>query len=130
MSRSFSEALRRNAEAIDGLVKDASAAARNIASASDKIDKLLGTEDKGVAADLSGAAHSIRELAQRLDGRTAEITAGITNFTNRGLREFEALSSDGRRTLNDFDRAVRKLERNPSQFLFGGNNVPDYSQRR
>jgi phospholipid/cholesterol/gamma-HCH transport system substrate-binding protein len=126
----FSEALGRNADALDGLIKDASAAVKNISSASEKIDKLLGSEDKGLAADLSGAARSIRELAQRLDGRTAEITAGITNFTNRGLREFEALSADGRRTLNDFDRTVRKLERNPSQFLFGGNNVPDYSQRR
>jgi phospholipid/cholesterol/gamma-HCH transport system substrate-binding protein len=126
----FSEALGRNAEAIDGLVKDASAAMKNIASASDKIDKLLGSEDKGVAADLSGAARAIRELAERLDGRTAEITAGITHFTNRGLREFEALSADGRRTLNDFDRTVRKLERNPSQFLFGGSGVPEYGQRR
>lgn len=126
----FSEALGRNAEAIDGLVKDAAAAVKNISSASEKIDKLLGSEDKGLAADLSGAARSIRELAERLDGRTAEITSGINNFTNRGLREFEALSADGRRTLNDFDRTVRKLERNPSQFLFGGNTVPDYSQRR
>jgi phospholipid/cholesterol/gamma-HCH transport system substrate-binding protein len=126
----FSEALGRNADAVDGLVKDASAAAKNIASVSEKIDLLLGSGDKGVAADLAGAVRAIRELAERLDGRTAEITAGITNFTNRGLREFEALSADGRKTLNDFDRAVRKLERNPSQFLFGGNNVPDYSRRR
>lgn len=126
----FSEALARNSEAVDGLLKEASVATKNIASASGKIDRLLGTDEKGVAADISGATRAIRELAERLDKRTADITVGITNFTNRGLRDFEALTVDGRRTINDFDRTLRKLERNPSQFIFGGNGVPEYSQRR
>ena len=127
----FSEALGRNSEAIDGFVKDASAAAKSIASVSAKIEQLVGGEDgKGVVAEVSGAARAVRVLAENLDKRTAEITTGVTRFTNQGLREFEALATDGRRTINDFDRALRKFERDPRQFIFGGSGVPEYSGRR
>ena len=47
-------------------------------------------------------------------------------FTWPGLRQFEALASDGRRTLSDIDRTFRNFERNPRQFIFGGNSVPEY----
>ncbi|BBF91813.1 MlaD family protein [Blastochloris tepida] len=127
----FSEALGRNSEAIDGFVKDASSAAKSLASVSARIDQLVSGEDgKGVVADISGAARAVRELAENLDKRTAEITVGVTRFTNQGLREFEAMATDGRRTINDFDRTLRKFERNPREFIFGGSGVPEYSGRR
>ncbi|NJO54234.1 MAG: MCE family protein [Bacteroidales bacterium] len=127
----FSEALGRNSDAIDGFVKDASAAATSIASVSAKIEQLVGPDDgKGVVAEISGAARAVRELAENLDKRTAAITTGVTRFTNQGLREFEAMATDGRRTINDFDRTLRNFERNPRQFIFGGGGVPDYSGRR
>ena len=69
----------------------------------------------------------IRKLADNLDGRTKEITSGINRFTGPGFREYEALAADGRRTLNDLNRAVRSLERNPSQLIFGGKpTIPEY----
>jgi len=38
---------------------------------------------------------------------------------------------EGRRTLGDISRAVRALERNPQQILFGGRpNIPEYNGRR
>ena len=127
----FSEALGRNSEAIDGFVKDASSAAKSIASVSAKIEQLVGGEDgKGAVAEITGAARAVRELAENLDKRTAEITTGVTRFTNQGLREFEAMATDGRRTINDFDRTLRKFERSPREFIFGGSGVPEYSGRR
>ncbi|KAA5598142.1 MlaD family protein [Blastochloris sulfoviridis] len=127
----FSEALGRNSEAIDGFVKDASAAAKSIASVSAKVEQLVSGEDgKGVVAEISGAARAVRVLAENLDKRTAEVTTGVTRFTNQGLREFEAMATDGRRTINDFDRTLRNFERNPRQFIFGGGGVPEYSGRR
>jgi phospholipid/cholesterol/gamma-HCH transport system substrate-binding protein len=77
------------------------------------------------------AARSIRVLADNLDKRTADITSGINRFTGSGLREVESLTTEGRRTLTDIGRAVRSLEKNPQQLIFGGGkgNIPEYRGR-
>ena len=70
-------------------------------------------------------------LADNLDKRTAQITTGITGFTGPGLRQIEALTNDGRRTLTDLNRTLRSLERNPQQFIFGGKPpLPQYNGSR
>ena len=57
--------------------------------------------------------------------------SGINRFTGSGLREVETLTAEGKRTLNDVGRAVRSLERNPQQLIFGGKpSIPEYSGRR
>jgi phospholipid/cholesterol/gamma-HCH transport system substrate-binding protein len=90
-----------------------------------------GGEGQGAFADIGAAARSIRALADNLDKRTAEITSGIARFTGPGLRDIEALAADGRRTLNDLNRTLRSLERNPQQLIFGGRpSIPDYNGRR
>ncbi len=72
------------------------------------------------------AAASVRKLADNLDARTAELANQLKQFTGPGLRQFEALAVDGRRTLSDLDRTLRNFERNPRQFIFGGSSVPEY----
>ncbi len=70
-------------------------------------------------------------LADNLDKRTATLAAGLTRFTNSGLREYEALATEGRRAVNDVGRTVRSLEKNPQQLIFGGKpNLPEYNGRR
>ena len=45
----------------------------------------------------------------------------------RVLCEPSALAIDGRRTINDLDRAIRSFERNPNEVLFGAkSNLPEY----
>ena len=69
----------------------------------------------------------IRELAEKLDGRTAEITRSITEFTGAGLREYRQLAIDGQRTLQTVDRALRGLERDPQQVIFGPrSSLPEF----
>jgi len=107
--------LERNSEHIDRIVAG--------------LDNLSGgPEGKG---DIQEAAKSIRQLADNLDKRTAEITSGVNRLTASGSREITSLAADGRRTLNEIDRAVRNLDRNPQRLLFGGGNaVPEYNGRR
>ena len=82
------------------------------------------------AARSSDAAKAIRKLADNLDSRTKEITAGIKNFTGPGLKNYEALAADGRRTLDEINRTVRSLGRDPQQVLFGAKpSVPEYGGR-
>ena len=131
----FSTALGNRAKDVDQAIKDASDIARKVSGSADRLDAVLKAaeeflsagEGKGVMAEIGETAKSIRVLANNLDKRTAEITAGINRFTGPGLRDIEALTSDARKAVGDIGRAVRNLERNPSQLITGGRStIPEY----
>ncbi|MCC5976996.1 MAG: MCE family protein [Salinarimonas sp.] len=118
---SISEKLNESADRIDGVLE---AAQSFLGTAEDEVGD-------GLFEDIREAAASIRRLADNLDTRTAEITAGISRFTGPGLQEYRALADEGRRTLEGISRAVRSIERNPQQFIFGGqSSVPEYGGAR
>lgn len=121
-TRQLAEKLNRSADRVDNVLK----------AAEDFLGSASGKEGQSTFQEIREAAKSIRTLADNLDKRTAEITTGITRFTSGGLREYEALAVDGRRTVNDIGRAVRSLERNPQQLIFGGggSSIPQYNGRR
>ncbi|WP_204281491.1 hypothetical protein, partial [Proteus mirabilis] len=77
----------------------------------------------------TNTAKAVRTLAERLDSRTAQLTTSISGFTDRTIRDVQALSADGRRTLSELERTLRSLERNPQRFIFGGSGVPEYNRR-
>lgn len=112
----FSNTLAQNSKRIDNIL----AGLENLSG---------GPDGKG---DIQEAARSIRQLADNLDKRTSDISAGINRFSATGARELEAFASEGRRTLSEIDRAVKNLDRNPSRLLFGGsgNSVPAYNGQR
>ncbi len=115
----------------DSLSKQLNASAGKLDRLMSTIDSFIGSADsKGVIADVSDAAKSFRKLADNLDVRTKELTAGVNRFTGAGLRQYEALAADGRRTLDEINRTLRSLERNPQQLIFGRKpGTPEYSGR-
>jgi phospholipid/cholesterol/gamma-HCH transport system substrate-binding protein len=134
----FAEALGRNAQNVDEIVADARQIGERLTGTADKLDGLItdarklvgGGEAQGALADFQKTSQAIRELAVRLDGRTAEITAGINRLSSSGVRDLQGFTADGRRTLGELERVLRNLERNPRQFLFGGTgNVQEYRGR-
>ncbi len=85
----------------------------------------------GRAVDFTEMAKSIERLARSLDKRTVEITAGINRLTSSGSRDIEALAADARRAVNEVNRTVRSIGRDPSQIITGGRpSVPEYSGQR
>ena len=91
---------------------------------------LSTTDSKGVFGEVAEAAKSIRKLADNLDQRTKDISAGISKFTGAGLRQYEALAADGRKTLDELNRTLRSFEKNPQQLIFGSKPaLPEYSGR-
>jgi phospholipid/cholesterol/gamma-HCH transport system substrate-binding protein len=129
------DTLRDNRGDIDRMVKNASELAAKLNNSADKLDSLMaslqgfvGSPDvKGPLGDVGEAARSVRKLADDLDSRTKDITAGLARFSASGLREYEALAVDARRTINDLDRAVRAFERNPNEMIFGTKPaLPEY----
>lgn len=115
----------------DSLTKQLNASAGKLDRLMTSLDGFLGSPDsKGVVAEISEAAKSFRKLADNLDARTKELTAGLNRFTGSGLRQYEALAADGRKTLDEINRTLRSLERNPQQLIFGRKPAtPEYSGR-
>jgi phospholipid/cholesterol/gamma-HCH transport system substrate-binding protein len=134
----FSTVLGKNAGNIDRAIQEITGVANTVARAASRLDNVMagaesffgGGQDgatAGLITELTEAAKSIRALAGNLDQRTRELSAGLQRFTGPGLRDIEALAAESRKAVNDLGRAVRALERNPSQLLFGGqSNIPEY----
>ncbi|MDR6954382.1 phospholipid/cholesterol/gamma-HCH transport system substrate-binding protein [Ancylobacter sp. 3268] len=124
-------------EKVRSTVNDISGFTSRLGTMSDKVDSILDNvnalttseEGKGMFNEISSAAAEVRKLAANLDVRTAELTKNLNQFTGPGLRQYEALAADGRRTLAEIERVFRNLERNPRQFIFGGSSVPSYTGR-
>ncbi|HEX2136787.1 MAG TPA: MlaD family protein [Microvirga sp.] len=138
----FAQALGRSGGDVEKAIKDARSLAEKLNRSADRVDGVLKSAEgffgsaseaggDGLFEDVREAARSIRVLADNLDKRTAEIASGINRFTGAGLREYEALAAEGRRAVNDISRAVRSLERNPQQVIFGSQpSIPQYNGRR
>ncbi len=126
----FSDALAANPEGLKDFMGAIADVGKSIRPLTAKLDTLAGDADnvvKGVAA----AARSIKKAADDLDSRMKEIAANVNRFSGSGLRQYEALAADGRKTLEQFNQAVRSLENNPQQFLFGKSpQIPEYSGAR
>ena len=134
----FVESLDRNSGNVDSIMKDTHELVAKLNVSATKIDAILdGAKDligqpgsKGMFDNVADAAKSIRKLADNLDQRTKDISAGIKQFTGPGLRQYEALASDARKTLDEINQTVKSLEKNPQQIIFGAKpQVPEYSAR-
>lgn len=140
-AETFSAALKRSSPDVEEGLKSARSLAAKLDASADKVDAVLkaaqgflggATGEAGTTAfgEVREAAKAFRVMSENLDKRTAIITASFNKLSGAGKREVESISTDGRRTINDVGRAVRSLERNPSQVIFGGKpNLPEYSGR-
>jgi phospholipid/cholesterol/gamma-HCH transport system substrate-binding protein len=116
---------------VDTLLSNAGQLAAKLNGMADKFDSVLTAvqgftgdkENQGFMANASEAAKSVRQLADTLN-KTTPAT----------IQEYKGLAVDARRMVAEIERVVRNLERNPSQFLFGGGasssgGVPEYNPR-
>jgi len=138
----FTGALGGSSADVAKVVKDAASISAKLDRAADQVEGVLqaakgflesgsGPDGRSAFQEVADAAKSIRTLADNLDKRTAEITAGISRFTGPGLRDVETLASDGKKTLTELNRTLRNFERNPQQFIFGGKPpLPQYNGSR
>lgn len=129
----FSKAVADRSNDIGTLIEQSKSLVSQLNDVAVKVDSVVvnlkaATEDKnGLLAQATDAATSVRQLADNLDQRTAQLTGEISRFTGPGLRQYEALATDGRKTLGEIERLLRSIERNPQQFIMGGgNSVPTY----
>ncbi|MGE4371858.1 MAG: MlaD family protein [Xanthobacter sp.] len=129
----FSKAVANRSNDVASVIEDSKELITRLNTVANNVDAMVmnlkkATEDKnGVLVQATEAAASVRQLANNLDTRTAELTNQINRFAGPTLRQYEALASDGRRTLGEIDRVLRSIQRNPQQFITGGgSSVPTF----
>jgi phospholipid/cholesterol/gamma-HCH transport system substrate-binding protein len=124
----FSQSLSKNSENINDALKNIDAFSKTLTKNAEKIDRIVSNIETlsggadGKSGELVATARTIRELAENLDKRTADITTGINHFTAVGSRQFESLGANARRTLSIINRTVSNIDKNPSRLIWGGNS--------
>jgi phospholipid/cholesterol/gamma-HCH transport system substrate-binding protein len=76
---------------------------------------LAGKDGRSVAAEFADTAKSVTETAKSV--RT--LAESLERTVPATLQEYSLLAKDARRTAADISRAVRELEKNPSQLIWG-----------
>ncbi len=121
----FADTLNRNAGAIDDIVRNTKELTAKLDTSANKLDGLLGSAQgvlnqpgvKTMFGDIGDASRSIRKLADNLD-----------KVVGPGVRSINSVAADGQRAIDQVNRTVRSLQRNPQQFIFGAKpDVPEYS---
>jgi phospholipid/cholesterol/gamma-HCH transport system substrate-binding protein len=115
-AETFTKALADNSEDIGSVMHDLAAIGRSLKPIPERLDKLLAAVDpkklNSIATDIAGAS------------------ANLKHFSGSGLKQYEQLAVDARKTLETVERAVRSLEKNPQQVIFGGTpSLPEYKGR-
>ena len=91
---------------------------------------MAGDGAGGILDEAKSTLAAVRAAADSFNGQVVAIGGGVGDFSGRGLRDFQNLVSEGQRTIGRLDRVISDLERNPSGFLFGGENLPEYGGQR
>jgi len=128
------------AQDIDKIVSDAAELTARLNESSKRIDDVLeqvsnlvgSGETGGIVADTRSTLAQFRRTARNLDARIAEVTRGISRFTDRGLSNTQTLINDARQSLARIDRVIRNLENNPSSLITGagGSRVRESRSQR
>ena len=93
----------------------------------DSVSGFLSNKDsKSMIAEITAAATSFRDLAEKLDRSLGDSSKGMARFATNGLREFESLMREGRRMVKAMERVMDKIDRNPQGLLFGAKQVREY----
>lgn len=134
----FTAALGNSTATYSQFVKDAGEIGQKVNQAADRLDKVMANIEnltssdgsKGMFAEITEAARSMRTLAENLDARTAELSRNLNQFAGSGLREYRELAANGQRTLAEIQRVLGNFQRNPQQLIFGPKStIPDYRGR-
>jgi phospholipid/cholesterol/gamma-HCH transport system substrate-binding protein len=133
----FSTALAENSDDIDQIVANArnvsdrfGALGERAESLLTKLDSMAGQGPGGIMGDATETLAAIRAAADNFNAQIAVVGGGVSDFSDRGLRDLQSLIAEGQRTINRLDRVISNLEQNPTGYLLGGERVPEYGGQR
>jgi phospholipid/cholesterol/gamma-HCH transport system substrate-binding protein len=114
----------QNEEALHVSLKNIETVTNTLAANSQRLDTIMAGLQKltgGPDGDgqIGQAADSIKHLADDLDKQSTQISAGLTQFSTTGLKQFEAFAIDGRHTLAELQKTIKNINEHPSSLIFG-----------
>ncbi len=104
--------LTQNQESLHKSIKNIETFTDALARNSDNIDRILKTGAETVT--------SVKQLSDNLDKRTADITVGVLQVTDSANKQINIVGGDAHRAILHIDAAVTELAKHPSRILFGG----------
>jgi phospholipid/cholesterol/gamma-HCH transport system substrate-binding protein len=126
--KSFSGSLVENEASLKEIVANIKGFTATLNNNSERLERIFaGMENltgETTKDEIIATVRSVRTLAENLEKHVDEISAGLTRFSTRGLREWEQLAIDGRRAVATLDQAIKNFDRNPSRLIFGGSADP------
>lgn len=136
-AQTVTQSLAARREDINKIVTDASEMTARLNASSERVDSVLvkldgflGSGDaSGIMTDARSTLLEFRNVASNLNGRINQISGGLTQFTNTGLKDVQALVNETRRSVSRIERVINNIERDPSGFLFGKSGVKTYNGR-
>jgi len=127
----FTGRLGESSDDVDVIIANIKSVSEQANSLLAKLDGMAGGEgSEGLIADARATLNSIRIAADKFASQTDSIGGGVDRFANQGLRDLQTFVQEGRRAVSRLDRLISNLDRNPSQVLFGADNVPQYRGNR
>ncbi len=123
---------------IEGVMSDSAAAVRELrdtlATANQTLAdlrQLIGEhgEARNALQAIDDASRKLDKLSTDIDGLVQENRPGLHNFSQRGLDEMTQLIVEARGLVEQLTRLSDEIERNPTGFLFGGNQRGGYQPR-
>ncbi len=116
----FSKSLADNSQNISSTLKDVADVAHSLKPAAARLEKFLATGEQTLKAL---DPQKLRQITTNIAGTSAN----LNKFSATGLREYQALATDGRKAMNTLDKTLQSVGRDPSQFIFGPSQpAPDY----
>ena len=135
--KEVSNNINQHSEQIDTTITNVSEMSKKLNEASTRVnkvlvrvDQLLGSED---AESLSDQARdtlaAVKQAAETLQKNIGPIMANLNDFSGSGLREVRGLVSETRRTMDNLNRTIESIDRDPQQFIFGPDSAKSYDGR-
>ena len=123
-------ALEGRGEDIDAIFANVTELSARLNAASARVDGVLagleaflgegGEGGRTLIAEATETLRAFRDVAANLDARLTSIGGGLERFSDRGLRDVEALVADTRRSIVRIEQAITSIERDPQRLIFGG----------
>ena len=122
-AETFTKTLSDSSGQISAFIKDASDAAHSLKPVVVRLDKVLATGEQTLKA-------IDPKQIKAITGNIAGASSNLKSFSAGGLRQYEQLAVDARKAVDTLDQAVRSIERDPSQFIWGpSQQTPEYRGR-
>ena len=117
---------------VDQLTARLNDAALQVQTTLKKLDGFMGEGDaSGLIAEAKKTLQTIQQVADTLNKHIGPIATNIQRFTGSGLRDFDALVSEARRSITRVERTITRIGDQPQSLIFGtSGEVKRYNGRQ